>query len=91
MTKPEKGSLQTPGSFIIPPARLSSLLDNAPTYVTFFETEIGKLDKKQIAFVTQLARIPIKSTPTVRYEHFFKRKSPGLFHQGLREEPRCHR
>ena len=39
-----KKYLQTPGQFYFASGSLSSVLDNAPTYMTFLETELGKID-----------------------------------------------
>jgi Na+/H+ antiporter NhaD/arsenite permease-like protein len=41
-----KKYLQTPGQFYFASGSLSSVLDNAPTYMTFLETELGKIDPK---------------------------------------------
>jgi Na+/H+ antiporter NhaD/arsenite permease-like protein len=40
-----KRFLNTPGQFYYCSGALSSVLDNAPTYVTFLEAELGKLDE----------------------------------------------
>jgi Na+/H+ antiporter NhaD/arsenite permease-like protein len=40
--------LHTPGQFYYSSGALSSVLDNAPTYLTFLETELGKLDPKVV-------------------------------------------
>ena len=37
--------LQTPGQYYYVSGGLSSVLDNAPTYMVFLETELGKIDK----------------------------------------------
>ena len=41
-----KKYLQTPGQFYFASGSLSAVLDNAPTYMTFLETEVGKIDPK---------------------------------------------
>jgi Na+/H+ antiporter NhaD/arsenite permease-like protein len=40
--------LNTPGQFYFASGSLSSVLDNAPTYLTFLETELGKLDRAKV-------------------------------------------
>lgn len=40
--------LQTPGQFYFTTGTLSSVLDNAPTYLTFLEAQLGKLEKAQV-------------------------------------------
>ncbi|HUO07529.1 MAG TPA: sodium:proton antiporter [Phycisphaerae bacterium] len=42
-----KRSLNTPGQFYFASGALSSVLDNAPTYVTFLETALGKIASQQ--------------------------------------------
>jgi Na+/H+ antiporter NhaD/arsenite permease-like protein len=58
-----KSALHTPGQFYYSSGALSSVLDNAPTYVTFLQTEIGKLPRKEIEFVTQVVKDPNKDHP----------------------------
>jgi Na+/H+ antiporter NhaD/arsenite permease-like protein len=57
-------ALNTPGQFYFSSGALSSVLDNAPTYVTFLEAELGKLDKDEIAFISDIVRTPQKDRPT---------------------------
>jgi Na+/H+ antiporter NhaD/arsenite permease-like protein len=38
--------LRTPGQFYFATGALSSFLDNAPTYLTFFKTELGMVDEQ---------------------------------------------
>jgi len=59
-----KKYLQTPGQFYFLSGTLSAVLDNAPTYLTFLETERGKLDKNLISVATQIVKTPNKSAPT---------------------------
>ena len=47
--------LQTPGQYFYLSGGLSSVLDNAPTYVTFLEAELGKLDKDAVERVNAYA------------------------------------
>jgi Na+/H+ antiporter NhaD/arsenite permease-like protein len=65
-------ALSTPGQFYYSSGTLSSVLDNAPTYVTFLETEIGKLDKREVAFVTDVVKDPAKDQPDdADFQRFF--------------------
>ena len=41
-------SLKTPGQFYFASGSLSSVLDNAPTYLTFLEAQLGKLDNSKV-------------------------------------------
>ncbi|MEI8196602.1 MAG: sodium:proton antiporter [Phycisphaerae bacterium] len=50
--------LQTPGQYFYLSGGLSSVLDNAPTYVTFLEAELGKLDKVAVERAVEIARQP---------------------------------
>lgn len=54
--------LQTPGQFYYATGTLSSILDNAPTYLTFLETEVGKLDKNLLAIATDIVKDPTRAT-----------------------------
>jgi Na+/H+ antiporter NhaD/arsenite permease-like protein len=48
-----KRFLDAPGKFYYASGTLSSVLDNAPTYVTFLETGLGKIDERPaLAHVT---------------------------------------
>jgi len=58
-----KKYLQTPGQFYFSSGTLSSVLDNAPTYLTFLETEVGKIDKKLIAVATDVVKDKTKDAP----------------------------
>ena len=40
--------LKTPGQYYFSSGSLSSVLDNAPTYLTFLKTELGSLDKQAV-------------------------------------------
>ncbi len=40
--------LKTPGNYYFASGSLSSVLDNAPTYLTFLKTELGALDKNVV-------------------------------------------
>jgi len=59
-----KDTLSTPGQFYFSAGTLSSVLDNAPTYVTFLETELGKLDPNTKAVAKDIARNPKKDRAT---------------------------
>jgi Na+/H+ antiporter NhaD/arsenite permease-like protein len=52
--------LNTPGQFYYTSGTLSSVLDNAPTYLTFLETETGKLPPKAVERTMQLVKDPRK-------------------------------
>ena len=56
-------ALNTPGQFYFSSGTLSSVLDNAPTYVTFLETELGKLDKNTVLVAQEIANAPGKAAP----------------------------
>ncbi len=65
-------SLRTPGNFYFASGFLSSTLDNAPTYVTFLETGLGRIDKAQIELVARVVKDPQKTRPTeADYAEFF--------------------
>jgi Na+/H+ antiporter NhaD/arsenite permease-like protein len=55
--------LETPGQFYYKSGVLSSVLDNAPTYLTFLETEIGKLDPHLVQTAMEVVRTPNKAAP----------------------------
>ncbi|HVX85245.1 MAG TPA: sodium:proton antiporter [Phycisphaerae bacterium] len=55
--------LQTPGQFYYKSGALSSVLDNAPTYLTFLETETGKLDKNLQTVAMQVVADKTRSAP----------------------------
>jgi Na+/H+ antiporter NhaD/arsenite permease-like protein len=55
--------LRTPGQFYFLAGALSSVLDNAPTYLTFLETKIGKIDKNLIAIATDVVKDTTKIAP----------------------------
>lgn len=59
-----KRYLQTPGQFYFFSGMLSSMLDNAPTYLTFLETAIGRLDQHLIAVATEAVRDSTRNVPT---------------------------
>lgn len=44
----ERLPVKTPGQFYFMSGGLSSVLDNAPTYLTFLELELGKLDEGRV-------------------------------------------
>jgi Na+/H+ antiporter NhaD/arsenite permease-like protein len=46
--------LRTPGQFYYASGVLSSVLDNAPTYVTFLKARAGELEKDEVAAVHRL-------------------------------------
>src|SRR4029450_6042279 len=46
--------LRTPGHFYFASGTLSSVLDNAPTYLTFLQARLGQLDDAQIAEARQV-------------------------------------
>jgi Na+/H+ antiporter NhaD/arsenite permease-like protein len=56
-------ALHTPGQFYFSSGALSSVLDNAPTYLTFLETELGKLDKTEEDFIAGVISDPRKERP----------------------------
>lgn len=47
--------VKTPGQFYFASGALSSVLDNAPTYLSFLEARIGELEKKEIERVMAAA------------------------------------
>jgi Na+/H+ antiporter NhaD/arsenite permease-like protein len=55
--------LRTPGQFYFFSGMLSSVLDNAPTYLTFLETAIGKIDKNLVATATDVVQDKTKVAP----------------------------
>ena len=55
--------LRTPGQFYFLSGTLSSVLDNAPTYLTFLETEIAKIDKNLIAIATDVVKDRSRNAP----------------------------
>lgn len=55
--------LHTPGQYYYVTGALSSVLDNAPTYVTFLETELAKLDPDTVHRAKVIVRNPDKSEP----------------------------
>ncbi|MGN6370343.1 MAG: sodium:proton antiporter [Phycisphaerae bacterium] len=55
-----KRALNTPGHFYFASGALSSVLDNAPTYVTFLETSLGKLTGDQLVLDREKALIAAK-------------------------------
>ena len=55
------------------------MLDNAPTYVTFLETELGKLDPDEVAFVRAVIKTPGKERPTPGDVAAFADKFPERF------------
>lgn len=50
--------LRTPGQFYFLSGTLSSVLDNAPTYLTFFQTRLGSLDPLVIEREIQIVKDP---------------------------------
>ncbi len=59
-----EAALRTPGQYYFTSGGLSAMLDNAPTYLTFLETEVGKLDQDRIAFITEIVADPARKHPT---------------------------
>ena len=55
-----KARLNTPGHYYFASGALSSVLDNAPTYVTFLETALGKLTGDQLVIEREKAVIEAK-------------------------------
>ncbi|MGE5608834.1 MAG: sodium:proton antiporter, partial [Bacillota bacterium] len=50
--------IKTPGNFYFASGALSSVLDNAPTYLTFLEAQLGKLDQTKVEqAVAELKRL----------------------------------
>jgi Na+/H+ antiporter NhaD/arsenite permease-like protein len=49
----ERMPLKTPGQFYFASGSLSAVLDNAPTYLTFLQLELGKLEKARAAELEQ--------------------------------------
>ena len=48
------------------------MLDNAPTYLTFLGTEVGKIDRDQIAFIQSVVKEPRKIPPSdVDFSRYF--------------------
>jgi Na+/H+ antiporter NhaD/arsenite permease-like protein len=52
--------LNTPGQFYFTSGTLSSVLDNAPTYLTFLATEAGKLPPEAVKRVAEIVADPGK-------------------------------
>jgi Na+/H+ antiporter NhaD/arsenite permease-like protein len=50
--------LSTPGQYFFTTGTLSSVLDNAPTYLTFLKTEMGSLDRETVKRAYDIARRP---------------------------------
>jgi Na+/H+ antiporter NhaD/arsenite permease-like protein len=59
-----KSALSTPGQYYYATGGLSSVLDNAPTYLTFLETELGKLDPAMVHVAREVAQQPGQSQAT---------------------------
>jgi Na+/H+ antiporter NhaD/arsenite permease-like protein len=55
-SKQSGGLLTTPGQFYFASGTLSSVLDNAPTYKTFLEAELGTLDKQVVDRAIEVAK-----------------------------------
>jgi Na+/H+ antiporter NhaD/arsenite permease-like protein len=47
-TNADRVGVHTPGQFYFSSGSLSSVLDNAPTYLTFLQTRIGELDRQDV-------------------------------------------
>jgi Na+/H+ antiporter NhaD/arsenite permease-like protein len=71
--------LHTPGQYYFVAGTLSSVLDNAPTYMTFLETELGRLDKDEVQFVNAIVKTPGKDRPTLDDIAAFVAKFPERF------------
>jgi Na+/H+ antiporter NhaD/arsenite permease-like protein len=71
--------LHTPGQFYYFSGTLSSVLDNAPTYLTFLETELGKLDPDEAAFIRNVVKTPGKERPTEDDLAAFRTAHPQRF------------
>jgi Na+/H+ antiporter NhaD/arsenite permease-like protein len=54
----QKMHLNTPGQYYFSAGALSSVLDNAPTYLTFLKTELGTLDKELVQRERQIIEDP---------------------------------
>ena len=54
----EKLHLTKPGQYYFASGGLSSVLDNAPTYLTFLKTEMGSLDPVAVERVTAIVKRP---------------------------------
>jgi Na+/H+ antiporter NhaD/arsenite permease-like protein len=54
----EKRLLQTPGQYYFTCGGLSSVLDNAPTYLTFLKTELGGLDDDLVSRAVTIVKRP---------------------------------
>lgn len=52
------GFLHTPGQYFFTCGSLSSVLDNAPTYLTFLKTELGTLDQNLVDRATTIVKRP---------------------------------
>lgn len=50
--------IETPGQFYFASGSLSAVLDNAPTYLTFLNTELGNLDQKLVEKAYTIAKRP---------------------------------
>jgi Na+/H+ antiporter NhaD/arsenite permease-like protein len=63
----EKMPLKTPGQYYFTCGALSSFLDNAPTYLTFLQTELGALDQKEVdVAAAELEQMSAQRTLNVR-------------------------
>jgi Na+/H+ antiporter NhaD/arsenite permease-like protein len=72
-------ALHTPGQYYFVAGALSSVLDNAPTYVTFLETELAKLDKDDAEFIREIVKTPGKKFPTKKDVADFTARFPERF------------
>jgi len=52
------GIVHTPTQFYFATGTLSGFLDNAPTYLTFLQSELGQLDAETVARVNAIAKRP---------------------------------
>jgi hypothetical protein len=55
--------VSTPGRSFYATGALSSVLDNAPTYLTFLEAELGKLEPEIVDRARAIVRDPVKIAP----------------------------
>jgi Na+/H+ antiporter NhaD/arsenite permease-like protein len=63
----DRFTLHKPGSYYFSSGALSSVLDNAPTYLTFFEMRLGALDQEKVdQAYTELERMSAAKTLKVR-------------------------
>jgi Na+/H+ antiporter NhaD/arsenite permease-like protein len=51
--------LRTPGQYYFLSGTLSSVLDNAPTYLTFFQTQLGSLDSLAVQREIEIVKDPL--------------------------------